>query len=658
MLKKLSLRLQLNLGFGTVLLLLLILSIVAYLGLRNVYNGYVEYRGLARDTNLAGRVQANMLSMRLAVIKYINNQSPEALADYSSRRELMLNYLEEAKTQIKDPTRAKLVSNVAAGIFEYEQAFDKVVELYGERNEIVNKTLNPSGLSMRKATTDIIVSAYDDGDSEAAYYAALLQQHLLLARLYAAKYLVTNEATDADRAHKELTEKMPYYLGKLDQALENSLRREKLSSILANHKAFQTSFNQIENIITARNNYIDNTLNLVGPEIAKTIEEVKLSVKKEQDTLGPALQNNSQFSLNTVIIVSLLALVAGSIISITITHNIRRPIGGEPAEIEEITRKIAEGDLTQAFTPETKDTGIYRSVVDMSSKLKQLIGAMVTTCNELISSANSSTDMSEANAEYIAEQKVMGEKVLLAIEELSKSFRQVAKNASACASKSEQGIKETADSRDSIKTTVDAVSKLAANLNHSMTVIQNLEEQSTKIDSVVEVINNISEQTNLLALNAAIEAARAGEQGRGFAVVADEVRSLAQRTQESTTEIQQIIQNLQSGTAETVRSMETSTMQVQETVDRSNETDKALGNIHKMIQEIADMNIQVATATEEQSVVSEEISQRMSKISETINITSDSMAKAKVANQGVKTMAEELHKLAGMFNLDSSVGRS
>ena len=224
-------------------------------------------------------------------------------------------------------------------------------------------------------------------------------------------------------------------------------------------------------------------------------------------------------------------------------------------------------------------------------------------------------------------------------------------NASESAEKSEQGLEAANNGRTIVKDTLDSINTLANNLSNSMDIITNLEKQSNEIGSVVEVIQGISEQTNLLALNAAIEAARAGEQGRGFAVVADEVRTLAQRTQESTTEIQTIIQNLQQGTVKTVEVMESSTRQAQETVERSTTIDDTLMSIQELIREIASKNADVAHAVGEQSKVTKEIGESISSVSSQLDETSLAASNAQSASSDVTNLANDLDKMASSFKV-------
>lgn len=327
------------------------------------------------------------------------------------------------------------------------------------------------------------------------------------------------------------------------------------------------------------------------------------------------------------------------------------PIGGEPLVIAKITSRISEGDLSEQLIASDADTGVYRSVCEMSQKLRGLIGSIVTTSNNLISSVKDSSESSTDNVQMISHQKAITDQVVISAENMSRSFDEVVQYASDSAAKSQEGMEEAVKGRDSVKLTMQAVSELSENLKHSMALIQDLSEESNRIGRVLDVIRGISEQTNLLALNAAIEAARAGEQGRGFAVVADEVRMLAQRTQDSTTEIQEMIHSLQDGTSKTVTAMEKSTSQALITVERSNETDLVLSTIHDAIGEILNMNKQVSTAIEQQADSAKDISSNMSSIITSLDKTTESANQAEAASNDVRLMAKKLGEMAAEFKI-------
>jgi methyl-accepting chemotaxis protein len=241
--------------------------------------------------------------------------------------------------------------------------------------------------------------------------------------------------------------------------------------------------------------------------------------------------------------------------------------------------------------------------------------------------------------------------VATAVNEMAATAQEVSRNAEEAASATKQAQEGTHQSQKIMAENITSISALVADVEHAREVIQNLAKESALIGNASQVIQGIAEQTNLLALNAAIEAARAGEQGRGFAVVADEVRSLAGRTEESTTEIQSIIERLQFGTEQAVNAMESSREKAIKVVDQSQATESSLIHIMTNVDTISNMNSQVASAAVEQSAVSEEVSANIVKINEVSEDTVDEAAKTSQASSDLAEQAQNLSKIVSEFKV-------
>lgn len=235
--------------------------------------------------------------------------------------------------------------------------------------------------------------------------------------------------------------------------------------------------------------------------------------------------------------------------------------------------------------------------------------------------------------------------------EMAATVKEVAENVGNSAAAAHTANLETKEGRSLVNNTVENINHLAESINSAAEVVARVEQGSNEISKVLDVIRGIAEQTNLLALNAAIEAARAGEQGRGFAVVADEVRTLASRTQESTTVINQIIEKLQSGTSRSVAAMSDSRNQAVAVVDKATLADTSLQSIESSVAQINAMSTQIATAAEEQTAVAEEMSRNITRISDSATQNATGAVQTAQAGEELASIAVKLQGLVSAFRI-------
>lgn len=651
MFKRMKLAHQLNIAFGAILALLITLSIFAYVGLSGGFDNFASYRGLARDTNLAGRIQANLLMVRLNVLKYFSDNNPQVLREYHTRLAKTEEFLTIATKEIENPTRAQKIKESINLLASYKQAFAQVIDLISQRHKVVDAELNPNGLAMRKDFTEFLDDAKAKNYQEELYYIAKAQEALLLGRLYVSKFLVTNAEQDYQRALQELESNLPPYIAELANLVQGEHQQTLLAKYQQHKLAYVGALKNVFAIIQKRNDLIDNTLNRLGSQIADKLEDVKLSVKQEQDSLGPQAQYYAESMANIVAVVSLLSILLGGLLSWYLAKVIRRPIGGEPKEIAKITQKVSQGDLTIAFNNTEQATGIYRSTAQMTSSLRSVISSIANTGNAISGSADQVLTIAAKTTAASEEQRSKTATVATAVNEMSCSIQDVAKLAAESASAAEQAIVKAEQGKTTVDSSINAIESLAGQVEKAVKVIESLAANSHNIGSVVDVIQGISEQTNLLALNAAIEAARAGEHGRGFAVVADEVRGLAQRTSESTSEIQQMISRLQAGASEAVTVMKQSKTAADDTVQNSAATAQSLQSILQQISAINDMIIRLAASVEQQASVAEDINTNIAEISEAATESSTGARNTSTSAEDLTQNAQTLQNLVGQFRL-------
>ncbi len=650
MFTKLKLVQQLSISFGAMIGLMVLLATISFFGLRSGYNDFVEYRGLARDSNLAGLVQSNLLSIRLHALKFLKEQNNENINDFKKRAKQLNEQLDIARTEIIEPGRSNLIKQSFDKVMAYEQGFSDVVDLYAKRDDIVKNQLDANGVVIRKNISEIIRTAYEDGDTDVTYFAAIVQEQLLLGRLYTSKFLVSNTQDDYLRAIAEFKEVMKS-VKVLKDNIQSPKRIALLNEAATRLTTYQQGIDNVNDVINKRNNIITNVLNKVGPEIAEAYEEVKLSVKNDQDSLGPKVQSRSETTTTTIIVVSIAVVAVGVFFSWFISITIRKPIGGEPKDIEYIANRIADGDLTISFTKSGNETGIYKAMGEMVGTLRHIIDSLKHATTELIRSTkilDENTASSMQGAEHQMEQL---NQAVLSMNEMAATVADITQSAQLAADAATNADDQTHTGKRVVDNTRNAINDLVDNTELVSNSIKNLENETESVGSILDVIRAIADQTNLLALNAAIEAARAGEQGRGFAVVADEVRSLASRTQKSTEEIQAMIHKLQSEAKTSVDQMNANLESARVTTEKANETNEALDSISNSVGTIRDMNMQIAGASEEQNVVTQQITDSVGQVNEMAVQTVAGAEKAAETARGLVEIAANLEGLVNRFKV-------
>ncbi|KJK09384.1 MULTISPECIES: methyl-accepting chemotaxis protein [unclassified Pseudomonas] len=311
------------------------------------------------------------------------------------------------------------------------------------------------------------------------------------------------------------------------------------------------------------------------------------------------------------------------------------------------------GDLTQRLDETRADElgDLARGFNRFLNSQRELIGEVLRTTERLHSSVTQVTQVVENTAERSGRQQEMTEMVATAVHEMGLTVQDIAQNAGNAAQASETARTEALEAREVVRRSIAHIEGMSGEIGQAANAVGELASEVASIDEVLAVIRSISEQTNLLALNAAIEAARAGEMGRGFAVVADEVRTLARRTQVSTDEVQQMILRLKHGAGSAVASMQAGQAATGTGVQSSQQTGASLSTITDQVEHISDMNHQVATATEEQSAVTEEINRTVQGISDLARETAADVQGCREECQALRGLADDLARQMGGFRL-------
>ena len=343
------------------------------------------------------------------------------------------------------------------------------------------------------------------------------------------------------------------------------------------------------------------------------------------------------------------------VLTLAVAHFAGKVNGKRAEMIVQGLHALSQGDLTHKVDLRGKDEFAWmcweysQGRKGFTNLVKEILGSS----GQLAAAAEELSAITEQSTNGVMRQQGEIEQVATAMNEMSATVTEVAKNAGNAATAAMDADEQAKNGWAVVDTTVQTINNLASEVERTSQVIENLKGDSISIGAVLDVIRDIAEQTNLLALNAAIEAARAGEQGRGFAVVADEVRTLASRTQQSTREINDMIERLQNGANQAVSVMEMGRSKAEESVEQAAKAGEALKAITGVVDNIKSMNMQIASAAEEQSATAEEINRNIVNISEVAQETAGGSQQTASASDELARLAADLQAQVSKFKVNN-----
>ena len=361
-------------------------------------------------------------------------------------------------------------------------------------------------------------------------------------------------------------------------------------------------------------------------------------------------QTEAAAGIRTTLLIGSLAILAGLGVLFVFMS---RALAQLSAVVTEVSTKLAAGDLTFTVDVQRRDEvgQIMRSLQSVRDRLLDMVSQLDGATRLLTGTAANMTAVSAQTNDNVQQLHHETDQSSAAMQEMATTVQEVAGNIVHTANAAQEANQEAANGRQVVGGAIEQIRSLADQIDGAAVTIQQLEQDSEAITTVVDVIKGVAEQTNLLALNAAIEAARAGEQGRGFAVVADEVRTLASRTQQSTDEINQMIEKLQHGSHHAVESMDQSREQARAAVDQATLAGESLGTIAAAVARIDDMSNQIAGAAEEQGVVAEEVNRNIVRISDMAGNALEGAEQAATASQELERLAGKLTDIVAQFKI-------
>ncbi|MDL5599497.1 methyl-accepting chemotaxis protein [Bacillus subtilis] len=613
-----SVNLKLGLGFGLVLALTCILALTGWTSL----GGLIDRSNWMSDIT---QLNAGLTKLRVVRLQYMLTNGDETAAQnvqttldgFAAQQQALIG-------KFKSPENVKLLKEQAATIAEYQTSLNKMRNAYRTGNtarDTMAANAETAYNLIESISTRVQQMPLSDTRFEQFQAITEAKEAFILARYEVRGYTATANADTEQKA-----------VGQLDVAIaslkqlsvhfsstqQDTLRQ--LETALTNYRsALQAFKNANSEAVQARKEMTDQGATIVT--LSEQMYQIQLDRRDMESAQARTLQ----------LISTLLALLVGVIAAFIITRQITRPLQETMAVVE----RIASGDLSHNVIVTRRDElgVLQQGIARMGVTLRDLISGIRDGVTQIASAAEELSAVTEQTSAGVNSQKVETDQVATAMHEMTATVQEVARNAEEASQAAAAADGEAREGDKVVNEAIAQIERLASEVVRSTEAMSVLQQESDKIGSVMDVIKAVAEQTNLLALNAAIEAARAGEAGRGFAVVADEVRGLAQRTQKSTEEIEGLVAGLQNGTQQVSAVMNNSRALTDSSVALTRKAGDSLENITRTVSNIQSMNQQIAAAAEQQSAVAEEISRsiiNVRDVSEQTAAASDETAKSSV----------------------------
>lgn len=640
-----------KLGVGFTLVLLLT-ALVAAIGVWSLKSISAHFDGLNQMSSL----NSGLLKVRLLEQEYALRSDPKIVEQLHVGVDELNAMAEQLKSQ--SPASESRMIEVQQTLGAYRRSFDQFVDI-SQSKDIALEMASWSVSSVANNLDVLQAGLADDGayglkESKGEQGAEFIEQANQVSQV--SKLMM--QAMDEARVRLDKSRKTgsgdEVKTGKITQADEARALVEELKGLVKD-EGYQTVLGEVSTHIVNFTEKLSEYTDLLDSEAkvslqlaanaTQVVEQVKQAYAAEDQSM------QAQLTTNTLQIIgsSVVALLVGVIASLLITRVIVRPLRSVIAAAQ----RIAAGDLSGSIDVRRRDEigQLMLAMQQMGAGLSGIVSGLQAGIDQLASSAHALSAVTEQTNREVSHQQEETEQVATAMNQMTATVHDVARNAEQAALAAQSADEKVDSGQTVVRQSLQRIEQLSSSSASAIDSIENLSAEIQNIGTVLGVIKSVAEQTNLLALNAAIEAARAGEQGRGFAVVADEVRALARRTQQSTEEIERLVSSLRSGASASVAQIQSSGELVKLAVSDTLQTESALGSIAAAVSMIQQMNQQIAAAAEQQTSVAEEINRSVTNIRASADQSALAMRGNAASSIELASLGTELKGMIGHFRL-------